>query len=206
MLKALRWFLIPYLLFLIVGIGYYFSHDHGDFVLLLNKNRIALLDFSMPWITHLGDGLFFALVTLIFVLYRWRVGMVVLALGLTQLITSYLLKRQVFRGTPRPKTFFAELEVPLSFIEGVKVHSYNSFPSGHTMTAFAIFFFLSCYFQRRLFSVLFFTLALAVAISRVYLLQHFLIDVCVGSIVGIILGFIAYKYSQKVDKTQQFGN
>ncbi len=206
MLKVLRWFLMPYLLFLIVGVEYYFSHDHGDFVLLLNKNRIALLDFAMPWITHLGDGLFFALVTLIFVLYRWRVGMVVLALGLTQLITSYLLKRQVFRGTPRPKTFFAELEVPLSFIEGVKVHSYNSFPSGHTMTAFAIFFFLSCYFQQRLFSVLFFTLALAVAISRVYLLQHFLIDVCVGSIVGVILGFIGFKYSQKVDKTQHLGN
>lgn len=198
MVRGLWWFVFPYVLLLIGGLIFYSLNNHGDFVLYLNASRTTLLDGIMPWLTHLGDGWFFAFVTLIFLIYRWRVGVVVLGLGLTQLLTSYVLKRLVFTGTPRPKTFFAEEGVSLSFIEGVKVHSYNSFPSGHTMTAFAIFFFLAYFLKRPLPSLIFLVLAVGVGLSRIYLLQHFLIDVCVGSMIGLLLGFAAYRISTRL--------
>jgi membrane-associated phospholipid phosphatase len=84
-------------------------------------------------------------------------------------------------------------------VEGVSIHSLHSFPSGHTQTAFLIFTFLALFCKRTAMAyVLIFTAAL-VSLSRVYLLQHFFVDIWIGSIIGygflvfILLAF--YKYS-----------
>jgi undecaprenyl-diphosphatase len=61
-----------------------------------------------------------------------------------------------------------------------------SFPSGHTMTAFAIALVLS-YFYRGVELPLYF-LAGSIAISRVVLGMHFLSDVLAGAILGVGLG------------------
>ncbi len=197
MSKSLQWYFVPYGLLLLIGFGTYFQADHGSFVLWVNARRIYLLDASMPWITHLGDGVAFALVTLLFLIRRWRVGLILLAMGLMQLLLSFTLKRVVFSNSPRPKTYFADLGVSLSFIEGVKVHAYNAFPSGHTMTAFGLATFLALYWQDRRLSLLLLLLAALVGFSRIYLLQHFLIDVCVGSVIGTMLGFAVHAVSKR---------
>src|SRR6202163_3672458 len=61
-----------------------------------------------------------------------------------------------------------------------------SFPSGHTMTAFAIALVVS-YFYPSLEGVLFF-LALSIAVSRIVLGMHFLSDVLAGVVMGVALG------------------
>jgi len=85
-------------------------------------------------------------------------------------------------------------------VEGINLYSGNSFPSGHSSTFFVFFTciaLLLAYRYRHISEqdhqkrfliglVLLMLLALAAlgAFSRVYLSQHFLSDICVGSIIG----------------------
>jgi undecaprenyl-diphosphatase len=61
-----------------------------------------------------------------------------------------------------------------------------SFPSGHTMTAFAISLVVS-YFYPSLEAPLYF-LAISIGVSRVVLGMHFLSDVLAGALLGSALG------------------
>lgn len=65
-----------------------------------------------------------------------------------------------------------------------------SFPSGHSMSAFAIAVPL-CIFYPELQAALL-ALSLSIAVSRIILGMHFLSDVVVGSMLGAGLGYSAY--------------
>jgi membrane-associated phospholipid phosphatase len=70
----------------------------------------------------------------------------------------------------------------------------NSFPSGHTLSAFALYGFLAFSSKNKTVStVLLLALAVLVAISRVYLLQHFLQDILMGSVLGVGLAIFWYR-------------
>jgi membrane-associated phospholipid phosphatase len=93
--------------------------------------------------------------------------------------------------------------------QGVSMHHSNSFPSGHASTFFmfctCLVIIQACHYRRRnslqnqrtkiqFNAALLVLLVLAAvgAYSRVYLSQHFLSDVCVGSIIGFITPFLMY--------------
>jgi undecaprenyl-diphosphatase len=65
-----------------------------------------------------------------------------------------------------------------------------SFPSGHSITAFAVAVPLSLAYPALLLGLLF--CATSVALSRILLGMHFLSDVVIGSLLGVILGFAAF--------------
>ena len=64
-----------------------------------------------------------------------------------------------------------------------------SFPSGHTITAFAVSTSLSMFYPAMIAGLLF--CALSVAASRIILGMHFLTDVIVGAAIGGLLGYTA---------------
>jgi undecaprenyl-diphosphatase len=65
-----------------------------------------------------------------------------------------------------------------------------SFPSGHTMTAFAVAISLSLYYPSLAIGLLF--CALSIAASRILLGMHFLSDVAAGALVGAGLGYLGF--------------
>jgi undecaprenyl-diphosphatase len=65
-----------------------------------------------------------------------------------------------------------------------------SFPSGHTITAFAVATPVALFYPALLVGVMF--CAFSVAASRVLLGMHFLSDVLAGAIIGSSLGYSAY--------------
>lgn len=67
-----------------------------------------------------------------------------------------------------------------------------SFPSGHTCTAFSIALVLSYSFVA--FTALFLSVAFLVGISRIYLGAHYPTDVFAGTIVAIIVFFVANSF------------
>jgi undecaprenyl-diphosphatase len=65
-----------------------------------------------------------------------------------------------------------------------------SFPSGHTMTAFAVAIPLSLFYPTLSIGLLF--CALSIATSRIVLGMHFLSDVVAGALIGTGLGYLGY--------------
>jgi undecaprenyl-diphosphatase len=65
-----------------------------------------------------------------------------------------------------------------------------SFPSGHTMTAFAVAIALSLFYPTITIGLLF--CALSIAMSRILLGMHFLSDVVAGALIGTALGYLGY--------------
>ena len=69
-----------------------------------------------------------------------------------------------------------------------------SFPSGHTMTAFAVAVSLSLFYPSIMVGLLF--CAFSIAASRILLGMHFLSDVMAGAIIGGLIGSIGYAVFQ----------
>lgn len=144
-------------------------------------------------ITYLGDGFFVVLILLLFVFINLRLC---LAAGLAYALSggiAQLLKNFIFNDTDRPLSYFQytvrNLE-SLRLVPGVEMFSENSFPSGHTTAAFALFFSLALVTHNSWLKSLCFIVALTVGISRVYLSQHFFADIYAGAIIGGICAII----------------
>ena len=157
-------------------------------------------DFLFSYLTHLGDG-FFCVLLAILLFFRsryWGLGMLV-GFGLVSGLVQFL-KRIVFTDFYRPYYFYKNLHL----VEGVKIYEYNSFPSGHSATAWFSFALLSFFLPKR-YAFLFFVLALIASLSRVYLAQHFLIDTYVGSILGILVAIFSFWYQNFLFENKKLG-
>ncbi|MFZ4377132.1 MAG: phosphatase PAP2 family protein, partial [Saprospiraceae bacterium] len=169
-----------------IVLTYLYFFPKGQEFLILNRFHDSYLDTFFKSITFLGDwpAYIFALAFL-FSKLKFRAIYVVLLVSILVPITSYITK--AYFKHPRPIHFFQDkpLFEDLQKVDGVVLHAgFSSFPSGHTMSAFAVFSLLAFFAsnsKRQIF--LFFSLALLVAASRVYLIQHFVEDVWMGSLV-----------------------
>ncbi|MBI4650160.1 phosphatase PAP2 family protein [Candidatus Desantisbacteria bacterium] len=107
---------------------------------------------------------------------------------------------------PRPLSEFEiliEQGTIVIYTLGEKLKGNNSFPSGHTQTAFtgAAFFY---YFFRRKYSILFFVFAFFVGIARIYSGVHYPLDVLGGALIGILPVFIIYRIYEKYSGNYSF--
>ncbi len=194
-LKKNALFLIPAFLLLGVGIVFLFLFPKDIIHITQNGWYHPILDPVFKYGTNLGDGLLFALaiIGLLFISYRKALGMLYAALF--TLIFIGLFKQVIFKGEPRPHKYFIE-KYELRLVEGVRNHNSNSFPSGHTTTAFAVWGLLAFYFKKRWVKISALIIALLAGYSRIYLSQHFLIDVVAGGFLGIAIAMLSYYLAQ----------
>lgn len=173
-----------YMLFSSMVIFVILSHYGNEgFSLFINNLHQPILDLFFKHITHLGDGMMLLLFIPI-IIFKKSIHGLILSLGaLVHFVVILLGKQVLFHGAPRPMLHFNEIS--LHVVEGVKIAYYNTFPSGHTATAFLIVALLAQIKVKNPFYQFFlFVLAFLVAISRVYLMQHFLLDVWAGMWIG----------------------
>lgn len=185
-------FLITYCLIAICFLFYISISNKGDEIILINQYHNEYNDFFFKYSSIIAEGTFYGVFLLILGFFRFKYffnGVItfLLAGGVTQIL------KRIF-NLPRPKAFLEEsIFSTLNFVEGVKIHSSFSFPSGHSTAAFSMMFFLSLITPNKYVRVLFAIIASIMGLSRVYLFQHFLVDVLVGSFIGIIVTLIVYK-------------
>jgi membrane-associated phospholipid phosphatase len=111
-------------------------------------------------------------------LYSSRVGFFFLSIVVSGIVTNII---KVVLGKARPKILEYDDFYGLTWFN--LDHAYQSFPSGHTTTAFAIFASLSIMFPKYIWVFLFY--ALAIAFARIGFFAHYPSDVMAGAIVGI---------------------
>jgi len=188
-----KFFLYPYLAIVLFVTSFNLMLDKAQIHLFLNQFHSLFFFFFFKWITHIGDGLLVIIAGIIMLLIRLKYGLMVLISYTASGILVQVLKKTIFSEIKRPRGFFEDSAL-IHWVEGVTVHSNQSFPSGHATSAFALFFTLCLITKNNYLKFGCFLLAATIAYSRVYLSQHFLIDIVVGSIIGITGAFLFYQY------------
>ena len=186
-------------LFLLIGAILLAITKKGDSIVFFCENRTEFGNFFFIYGTQIGEGFAYIFAFLLLLFIRFKDALLVPVVALSTLLLSFVLK-SIF-ALPRPKNWF-EMQGRMDEINFI-MQPYignNSFPSGHTMSGFAMFGFLAFVLSRKnpIWGFVFFIPALIVAVSRVYLVNHFLMDIYLGSIVGVLIAFGVFMLSEKV--------
>ncbi len=200
-IKQHQFFFYSYFVVLIVAVFFLVNYGKIDSFLFLNSYHRNWLDDFFIGYTNLGDGIFALLLALVcfFVLKKRKLGFVLLLAYLSTGIAAQIIKPLLH--SPRPLVYFHPQHFPF-FIDTIIHSGNNSFPSGHTVTAFAIATVLAFYTTNKIKYVLLLLAAALVAFSRVYLSQHFLLDVLAGSFIGVLggIGCVYFTRNMSDDK------
>ena len=199
-----RSFVLLTIFFLIITALVYFgiteSFDQGVISFFSEHVGNPTLDLVMQYVTESGESLWmlgFAVLMLVIRKTR-RIGITLMILiVISTLLTGYI-KCGVDRDRPDFEYEGTPFPVPISkdtfalFCEG----GYDaSFPSGHAARSmiFAIIFgyVLSERFPRG--AYLMFLYPIMISLSRIYVLEHFPMDVIGGSIIGVMLAGVMAK-------------
>ena len=178
-------FIIPYAFLAVFLIPVFILVSKNSLHLLINRYNLPLADFSFKYLTFLGDGFTPFVIAFIFLFFSFRKTIEVATAGSLAGLIGQFLKRIVFPGIKRPYAIFKDLP-DFHLVQGVDMHSSFSFPSGHAATIFAACFILAGFTSNKPLKFILFLVALLVGFSRVYLSQHFLIDMYAGSFIGIL--------------------
>jgi membrane-associated phospholipid phosphatase len=189
--NANRAFLIPYIIFIILGVVLIIINSKSVTHLEFNALHNSFFDTFFYYFTHLGDGLMAVLIVIILIVVKYRYALIVALSTIIASLITQLLKHTFFSDIVRPKKFFEGIH-ELYFVPGVNNHLYNSFPSGHSTCAFSLYFSLALLVKNRVLKFFFFSISLLSAYSRIYLSQHFFEDVYVGSLIGTIVAFLVF--------------
>lgn len=188
-----KFFLTPYFIVFIAATLALVYFSKSEIHIWINKHNSIPADIFFKYWTNVGDGIFVILVAVILLFRKLKHSAFVLATYICSGIFVQIFKHVIFSSAPRPKLYFEGI-YNLHFVQGIEIHTNNSFPSGHSATAFALFLSLSFIFQNRMLQFLFFLIASLAAFSRIYLSQHFLLDATVGSLIGILVSLIYYYF------------
>jgi len=201
-------YVIAYLILLMAILGLIYVYPKPELHMLLNSHHSSIQDSFFKYYSLLAEWPLYALALLPLLWKKIKVTVFFAMCELTGGAILQLLKH--FISTDRPVSVFEHYHhLVLPLVQGVDMYHSNSFPSGHASTFFmfctCIVIIQACYYSRKaqmpnlriqiLFHaslLLLLILAAIGAYSRVYLSQHFVSDVCVGSIIGFITPFLMF--------------
>ncbi|MCX6308609.1 MAG: phosphatase PAP2 family protein [Bacteroidia bacterium] len=189
--KKHRFLLITYFQFLVLGILILAFHSNLEIGLFINKLNNPLLDYFFKYWTLFGTFTLIGPIILILCFQKYRYALITAVSSLMGFFLVQFAKRFIWYDAPRPKVFFENMP-DIHYVAGVHLHSAHSFPSGHTTGAFALFMALALITKRPIYQMLFLITAILVGYSRMYLSQHFLVDVVVGSAIGTFSAAFSY--------------
>lgn len=193
---AHSWFYLPVAIFLLITLVLTLTVPYGQETLFFNDWRQEPLNSIFRFISWWGESWLWFIPGLYCLFWRPRLALVIAVAGLIIIPISYVVKDQV--GTDRPITYFSNqgMESAVVTIPEVRLNrGQTSFPSGHTMSAFGLYSLLALMLGPawRKTALALAVLAMLVGVARIFLAQHFLVDVLGGAIMGLsISGLVWY--------------
>lgn len=185
------WFMVPYFIFVLLGAGIMLSFEKGADILYINALHTPDADSLFKVLTKSVEFPIIVVWMIIVGAFHFRHSLFVAASTVFAGLIAQALKHFVFTDMARPALFFQQKN-DLNFVDGVEILHQHSFPSGHTAAAFSLCLALALTVQNKKIGALLFVTAVLVAVSRVYLLQHFFRDVYAGAAVGVFASIATY--------------
>ena len=156
-----------------------------EFLYLLEKIRVPVLNEFMLGITHFGAEIAFLVVAMILV---WcvdkRSGYYVMTVGFLGTITNQFMK--LWFRIPRPWVLDENFTILEQAREGASGYS---FPSGHTQSAVGTFGALAYITRRKFLRIVSILVVILVPFSRMYLGVHTPLDVSIAAMIALVLVF-----------------
>ena len=191
------WWFIAGFVALIVALHFL---DH--LLTLWGENLPADVRNLFRWVTRWGESDWILIPSLAGLVLAWLLSLVTrdrlrnlarqllvvssfvfLGVGMPSLVAA-LLKRIIGRARPQEWT----IEAPLSFTSwNWDAYSFQSFPSGHSTTAFSLALTVAFLWPRSFWPML--GVAALIAMSRIVLGQHYITDITAGAVLGTLGAF-----------------
>jgi len=184
-------FLVGALVMLLIGLIFRIGIEKGDFIIWMSEHRTVSGDYFFRFMSYIVEPWFFMVLALFIAIFDYRHSILIGLSGIVTLVLSKFLKSIFLQ--PRPKIFFSNSDVWHLFtpVQGsVPLDGFTSFPSGHAMAAFALFTAISITVNRKKWMFLWLLFASISALSRVYLMNHFLEDILAGALIGIVITLV----------------
>ena len=178
----------------------------ADLHLWMNAYHTPCLDSFFRYYTVIAEwGPYVVVLALLFYRFGWSVFM------LANIVVSGLIGQgfKYLFDTDRPLTYFADNfpDIQLQLVDGVEMSKFYSFPSGHAITFFAMFYTLSLIITDYVSSnqqinkstpqrinaitqICCFLFAVIGGYSRIYLSQHFAEDIWGGALLGLAFSIL----------------
>lgn len=175
----------------IMAVAYY---GKDELHLYFNHNyNFKIFDVFFRYYTDIATTWLLVLL-LVYAVWKktWRDFLFLTIIPIASSIGSALIKRGLFIHGHRPTYYFELKGIPLKLAKGVESQIPYTFPSGHTVLVVILCFYLCIQTKNRVLQFIFCFLMALVAVGRVYLSKHFVIDTVGGSMLGLFFTLVGY--------------
>jgi membrane-associated phospholipid phosphatase len=195
-----KWFFVPLMSFFIIGALLAVVIPYGEEIIFFNQLRVEPLNSIFRLITKGGEVWAYLAFGVPMLLFKPRYALIVAIVGFLSIPIMFLLKDAI--GVDRPVTYFEKRSVLDEVVlvpEAYVNRGQTSFPSGHTMAGFALFSLLTLMLPKKhqKWGALWVFLAILVGVSRIFLVQHFLVDVLAGALLGLFLSGLVWLAAER---------
>ena len=167
--------------------------------LYLNANLGLFTDKVFEYSSYLAEGWIWIPYFIVLVgLYKKDKAFILMNFLISTLLTQFA-KNFIFTTAMRPMASGLDA-TQIHTVPGVEIHTFNSFPSGHTATAFTLFLLTTYLFPNKYVLSIGIVYAIVCGYSRVYLAQHFPLDLAGGIFVALLTLPISIFIREKLNK------